>query len=90
MAPEEGFVVIYWGQPIAFTQIDRGFAYQCPLACCRAYHWVALRDVERPHKITSAPGEPVTIEGSLQCPCRKNGQQCSWHVHVVNGEARDC
>lgn len=85
----ETYTVLYNGQSIDLQRVERGYAYLCPAGCCRAYHWFALEGVEKPHKIVSAPGEPLTIEGSLACPCVKGGTKCSWHVWVTNGVAKD-
>lgn len=79
---DETLAVTYRGEPMDFMRIEGGWAYHCPLKCCRAYHWIDTDSGTR-HRITSAPGQPVTIVASLQCP------HCPWHVFVEKGVARD-
>lgn len=90
----ERFTVLYYGKPVEFQKCDKGWAYRCPASCCQAYHWIATEPTSpgrRPHQITSAPGEPVTILGSLACPCDRKGQgKCTFHVYVTNGVMTDC
>lgn len=83
------FTVDYEGHPVLFTEIvGTGWRYRCPNACCKSWHWIDTESGTR-HKITSAPGAPVTIVGSLWCPCERGGQRCTWHVHVTNGLAKN-
>lgn len=96
----ETFTVTYRGTLVEFQRTDYGWAYRCPADCCQAYHWIqterhpdpAYNNMDRRlHQITSAPGEPVTIIGSLACPCDRKGQgRCSLHVYVTNGVMTDC
>jgi hypothetical protein len=96
----DSFTVLYNGQPIEFHRVVYGWAYRCPAKCCAAYHWImtehhpnpAYNNMDRKlHQITSAEGEPVTILGSLACPCEKNGARCcTFHVYVTNGVMTDC
>lgn len=85
-AGEVTFAVEYRGQPIVFVEMPgQGWRYVCPLACCRAWHWIDTASGTR-HRITSAEGAPVTIVGSLACPCHRG---CGWHVIVTDGVARN-
>lgn len=83
---ELAYTVDYRGQPLNFYRIDQGLAYLCPENCCRAYHWIDLASGTM-HKITSAPGAPLSIVASLGCPCQKK-TGCSFHVVVTDGVAR--
>lgn len=82
------FTLDYKGQVVEFTRVDGGYAHQCPAKCCRAFHWIETDSGTR-HRITSAPGAPVTIVGSLWCPCTPAGTRCAWHVFITDGVARD-
>lgn len=86
---DDAFTVDYRGEPVVFVRCDRGWAYKCPAACCSAFHWIETESGTR-HKITSTPGAPVTIVGSLGCACKKDTPAaCRWHVVITNGIAKD-
>jgi len=85
MAAEQSFTVDYRGDPIVFFAMEgKGWRYQCPLYCCRSWHWIDTASGER-HQITSAANEAVSIHASLKCPCKG----CTWHVMIKGGVARD-
>lgn len=79
------FIIEYRNRTIEFFRLDgQGYAYRCPRGCCRAWHWIDTETGKR-HRITSKPGDPVTIVASLGCPCAS----CTFHVVVTDGVARD-
>lgn len=90
MTETPAFTVDYRGQSVPFFTVDgQGFRYQCPAGCCRAWHWIETASGKR-HRVTSAPGEPVTIVASLGCPCKKGSPSaCTWHVVITDGIAKD-
>lgn len=92
MTPEpDTLAVDYRNTMLVFTRMAGvGWHFTCPGGCCRAQHWIDT-DSGTMHRITSAPGEPVTIAGSLGCNCKGKGtpEGCKWHVMIENGVARD-
>ena len=87
MSEEESFSVDYKGNPVVFFGMDgKGWRYQCPLGCCKAWHWIDTASGTL-HSIVSAAKAPVTIHASLKCTCYKG---CTWHVMIADGIAKDC
>lgn len=88
----EHFTVTYNGEPLIFKREPdgKGYYFICPGKCCgdNSVHWIDTESGTH-HRITSALGEPVTIQGSLGCVCMRKGTKCSWHVHIKNGVAKD-
>lgn len=89
----EHFTVTYNGAPLIFKREpdNKGYYFLCPGGCCRSVHWIDTESGTH-HRITSAPGDPVSILGSLGCVCvdhRNGGKKCTWHVRINDGVAKD-
>lgn len=83
---DRSFSVEYHGDPIVFFAMSgKGWRYQCPLKCCRAWHWIDTESGNF-HSLTIAADNRASITASLKCACYKG---CTWHVNITNGVATD-